>query len=69
MEQTSDTISKMPYMKKKHDEIKENLITQKKGEKDCLTVQLCHQNAQKGVFSDDDVKIPNYGKWNKDKRN
>ena len=24
---TSDTISKMPYMKKKHDEIKENLIS------------------------------------------
>lgn len=65
---TSDTISKMPYMKKKHDEIKENLITQKEV-KGLFNCTACHQNAQKGVFSDDDVKIPNYGKWNKDKRN
>ncbi|RXI26486.1 diheme cytochrome c [Aliarcobacter trophiarum] len=61
---TSDTISKMPYMKKKHEEIKENLITQKEV-KGLFNCTACHQNAEKGVFSDDDVKIPNYGKWKK----
>ncbi|MGJ0300799.1 diheme cytochrome c [Aliarcobacter cryaerophilus] len=59
-----DSISKMPYMKKKHEDIKEHLITQKevKGMFNCTA---CHQNAKKGVFSDDDVNIPNYGKWEK----
>ena len=59
-----DSISKMPYMKKKHEDIKENLITQKevKGMFNCTA---CHQNAKKGIFSDNDVKIPNYGKWEK----
>lgn len=57
-----DSISKMPYMKKKHEDIKEHLITQKevKGMFNCTA---CHQNAKKGIFSDDDVNIPNYGKW------
>lgn len=59
-----DSISKMPYMKKKHEDIKEYLITQKevKGMFNCTA---CHQNAKKGIFSDDDVNIPNYGKWEK----
>lgn len=59
-----DSISKMPYMKKKHEDIKEHLITQKevKGMFNCTA---CHQNAKKGIFSDDDVNIPNYGKWEK----
>lgn len=58
------SISKMPYMKKKHEDIKEYLITQKevKGMFNCTA---CHQNAKKGIFSDDDVNIPNYGKWEK----
>ena len=59
-----DSISKMPYMKRKHEDIKEHLITQKevKGMFNCTA---CHQNAKKGIFSDDDVNIPNYGKWEK----
>ncbi len=60
-----DSISKMPYIKKKHKEIKENLITQKdvKGLFNCTA---CHKNAEKGIFSEEDVNIPNYGKWEKD---
>lgn len=59
-----DSISKMPYMKKKHKDIKEHLITQKEV-KGLFNCTACHQNAKKGIFSDDDVKIPNYGKWEK----
>ena len=59
-----DSISKMPYMKKQHKEIKENLITQKEV-KGLFNCTACHQNAKKGIFSDDDVKIPNYGRWEK----
>ncbi|RXJ97213.1 cytochrome C [Arcobacter sp. AHV-9/2010] len=57
-----DSISKMPYMKKKHRDIKEHLITQKEV-KGLFNCTACHQNAKKGIFSDDDVNIPNYGKW------
>ncbi|PRM98847.1 diheme cytochrome c [Aliarcobacter cryaerophilus] len=59
-----DSISKMPYMKKKHRDIKEHLITQKEV-KGLFNCTACHQNAKKGIFSDDDVNIPNYGKWEK----
>jgi mono/diheme cytochrome c family protein len=59
-----DSISKMPYMKKKHQDIKEHLITQKEV-KGLFNCTACHQNAKKGIFSDDDVKIPNYGRWEK----
>lgn len=59
-----DSISTMPYMKKKHRDIKEHLITQKEV-KGLFNCTACHQNAKKGIFSDDDVKIPNYGKWEK----
>ena len=58
------SISKMPYMKKKHQDIKEHLITQKEV-KGLFNCTACHQNAKKGIFSDDDVKIPNYGRWEK----
>ena len=59
-----ESISTMPYMKKKHRDIKEHLITQKEV-KGLFNCTACHQNAKKGIFSDDDVKIPNYGKWEK----
>ncbi len=42
----------------------ENLITQKEV-KGLFNCTACHQNAKKGIFSDDDVKIPNYGRWEK----
>ena|SRR5574344_538645 len=60
-----DSISKMPYIKKKHKEIKENLITQKEV-KGLFNCTACHKNAEKGIFSEEDVNIPNYGKWEKD---
>ena len=60
-----DSISKMPYMKKQHKEIKENLITQKEV-KGLFNCTACHKNAEKGIFSEEDVNIPNYGKWEKD---
>lgn len=60
-----DSITSVPYIKKKHKKIKESLITQKdvKGLYNCTA---CHKSAEKGIFSEDDVKIPNYGKWEKD---
>lgn len=61
---TSDTISKTPYIEKKHRDIKENLITQKEV-KGLFNCTACHRSAEKGIFSKKDVDIPNYGKWEK----
>ncbi|MDX9813878.1 MAG: cytochrome C [Sulfurimonas sp.] len=59
-----NSISTMPYIKKKHEKIKEHLITQKEV-RGLFNCTACHQNAKKGIFSDEDIDIPNYGKWEK----
>ncbi|WP_419771047.1 MAG: diheme cytochrome c [Candidatus Marinarcus sp.] len=60
--ETPDSISSTPYMKRKHDEIRPSLITQKevKGIFNCIA---CHTTADKGIYSERDIKIPNYGRW------
>lgn len=57
-----DSISKTPYMIEKHNEIRPSLITQKevKGIFNCIA---CHTTADKGIYSERDIKIPNYGRW------
>jgi len=57
-----DSISKTPYMIEKHNEIRPLLITQKevKGIFNCMA---CHTTADKGIYSERDIKIPNCGRW------
>ena len=63
--QIPDSISTTPYMIKKHREIRKDLITQKevKGLFNCIA---CHTTADKGIYSERDIKIPNFGKWEDD---
>ena len=60
--QVPDSISTTPYMIKKHREIRKDLITQPevKGLFNCMA---CHTTADKGNYSERDIKIPNFGKW------
>lgn len=57
-----ESISKTPYMIQKHREIRESLITQKevKGLFNCVA---CHTTAEKGIYSERDIRIPNFGRW------
>ena len=57
-----DSISTTPYMIKKHNELKKSMITQPevKGLFNCMA---CHTTADKGSYSEKDIKIPNFGKW------
>jgi hypothetical protein len=57
-----ESISKTPYMIKKHNEIRPALITQDevKGLFNCVA---CHTTAEKGIYSERDIRIPNFGKW------
>lgn len=63
--QIADSISTTPYMIKKHREIRKDLITQKevKGLFNCIA---CHTTADKGIYSERDIKIPNFGRWEDD---
>lgn len=57
-----NSISQTPYMIEKHNEIKPHLITQKevKGIFNCVA---CHTTADKGIYSERDIVIPNFGRW------
>ena len=63
--QIPDSISTTPYMIKKHKDIRKDLITQKevKGLFNCIA---CHKTADKGMYGDRDINIPNFGKWEDD---
>ena len=58
----ADSISKTPYMIEKHEEIRPDLITQKEV-KGIFNCTACHTTAEKGIYSDDDIRIPNFGRW------
>ena len=60
--QIPDSISTTPYIIKKHREIRKDLITQKEviGLFNCIA---CHTTADKGIYSERDIKIPNFGRW------
>ena len=62
---TPIAVTKTPYFVSKHREIRENLITQKEvgSLANCMA---CHTTADKGSYSERDIDIPNYGKWNDD---
>ncbi|MDD4329739.1 MAG: diheme cytochrome c [Aliarcobacter sp.] len=60
--QIPDSISTTPYMIKKHEDIRKNLITQNevKGLFNCIA---CHKTADKGIYGERDINIPNFGRW------
>jgi predicted nucleic acid binding AN1-type Zn finger protein len=58
-------ISDTPYFKKEHREIAKQFIEQKevKSISNCIA---CHTTANRGIYSERDINIPNYGKWEDD---
>ena len=60
--QIPDSISTTPYIIKKHEDIRKNLITQNevKGLFNCIA---CHKTADKGIYGERDINIPNFGRW------
>ena len=60
--QEADSISTTPYMVQKHREIRKDLITQPdvKGLFNCMA---CHTTADKGIYSERAINIPNFGRW------
>lgn len=55
-------ISEIPYFKKEHREIPKKFIAQKEV-KSFSNCKACHQKADSGDYSERDINIPNYGRW------
>jgi hypothetical protein len=56
-------ITEVRYIKRKHHEIPEKMITGNKDVKSLSYCDACHTQANKGVYDEDTVKIPNYPNW------
>ena len=61
-DETPLAMSKTRYLKRKHSKIDEKLYKQKEV-RSLSYCNKCHTKADKGSFDDDEVKIPNYGVW------
>jgi len=71
MRQISNTeipmrISETKYIKKKHRKIPGRLIAENSEVESLSNCDSCHKEADKGIFDDDTVLIPGYGKWDDD---
>jgi hypothetical protein len=55
-------ITEVPYFIDKHEEVPKRLISQKEV-KTISNCMACHRTAQRGSYSERDIKIPNYGRW------
>jgi len=56
-------ITEVRYIKRKHHEIPEKMIKGNKDVKSLSYCDACHTQANKGVFEEDTVKIPNFPDW------
>jgi len=56
-------ITKLRYIERKHDDIPEKMIKDNKDVKSLSYCDKCHTQAEKGVYDNDTVSIPNYPDW------
>ena len=56
-------ISELRYIKHEHDEIPQRLVTKNDKVVSLSYCDACHQDADKGSFSERQIKIPGYGEW------
>ena len=56
-------ITKLRYIERKHDDILEKMIKDNKDVKSLSYCDNCHTQAEKGVYDNDTVSIPNYPDW------
>lgn len=61
--ETPIRITATRYIRRKHDEIPKRMIEGNDKVRSLSYCEHCHTGADKGVFDDDTVVIPNYGRW------
>lgn len=64
MQQPPLRITELNYFEHKHDEINvRKMVTDNPDVGSFSQCQACHEKAEQGVFDDDTVNIPNFGRW------
>lgn len=61
-EQTVLRITELPYFKAKHHEVPARMVQDNPGVRSFSNCNACHQKAEQGVFDEDTVSIPGYGR-------
>lgn len=56
-------ISELPYIRRQHHEIPARYISGNPQVKHLSNCIACHQGAEQGSFSEHQVRIPGYGRW------
>jgi hypothetical protein len=56
-------ITQTRYIRRKHNEIPERMITGNDEVKALSYCDRCHTQAERGSYDDDEVRIPGYGRW------
>ena len=56
-------ITKVRYLHDKHKEVYEKVVKNNQKIKSMSLCDECHQKAEQGIFDDDTVVIPDYGRW------
>ena len=56
-------VTETPYFIRKHDEIPRRMVTGNKQVNSFSNCNACHTKAEQGLFDEDHVSIPNYGRW------
>ncbi len=56
-------ITEVRYIKRKHHDIPEKMIKGNKDVKSLSYCDACHTQANKGIFDEDTVRIPNFPDW------
>jgi hypothetical protein len=56
-------ITKLPYFVHEHDEIPARMIKGNEKVGSLSQCNACHKDAEKGIFDEHSVNIPNYGHW------
>lgn len=59
-------ITETRYINDKHRKIPLKLVTENSEVESLSNCDSCHKEAEKGIFDDDTVEIPGYGKWDDD---
>ena len=56
-------ITEVPYIRRKHHELTDKMVTKNEKVKSLSYCDACHQQAEQGNYDDDTVEIPGYGNW------
>ena len=56
-------ITQLPYFKHEHDDIPTKMVKNNPEVVSFSQCNACHKDAEKGMFDEHSVNIPNYGRW------